>query len=391
MKDLSRKIARRPVAATFDRGLTVLETVESSVHPMNIQEIAAATGIQRLAVYRLLSTLEQRGYIRRGGDKRYRAVKRRKGLLIGYCAPLKGNAFRVDLATSIQEAASQAGIGVMMLDNAPEDAAAALSNAERLIEARADLAMFFQPAERVGHMLSDRFLGAGLKFVTIERAIQGGVYFGANNYLAGKLAGRALGRFAQRNWGGRFDRVVLVEGTPSSTNLHARLAGVLIGLREVFGPVDESRVSHLHGEASGEKSRLVMREYLATLRPGTKLLVSGFNDLSAVGVAQAVREAGWTESVAIVGHNAAQEGRDEIRREGSPFIASVAYFPERYGPRLLRLAESMIAGEAVPPAVYMEHEVIDRDNIDLLYPPLTAATPAKSSPPAPAFAEPRPL
>ncbi|MBL8227387.1 MAG: substrate-binding domain-containing protein [Bryobacterales bacterium] len=373
MRDLSRKIGRKLITGTLERGLIVLETVENSVHPLNIQEIAAATGIQRLAVYRLLSTLEARGYVRRGEDKRYRAVSRRKRLLIGYCAPLTGNAFRADLAASIQAAAAHVGVDIMMLDNPKEDAAAALSNAEHLVEARADLAMFFQPVERVGHMLSDKFQSSGIKFVTIERAIPGGVYFGANNYVAGKLAGRALGRFAQRFWEGRFDRVVLVEGTPGSTNLHARLAGVLIGLREVAGPVDESRVSHLLGEASGEESRLVMRDYLATLAPGTRLLVSGFNDLSAVGAAQAVRESGWSTTVAIVGHNAAQEGRHEIRREASPFIASVAYFPERYGPKLLKLAQSMIAGEAVPPAVYMEHEVIDRDNIDLLYPATASA------------------
>lgn len=356
---------------------------------MNIQEIAAATGIQRLAVYRLLSTLEARGYVRRGSDKRYRAVSRRKRPLIGYCAPLSGNAFRSDLAASIQSAAADAGFDLMMLDNAAEDAAAALRNADTLVEARADLAMFFQPVERVGHMLSDRFSTAAIRFITIERAIQGGVYFGANNYQAGKLAGRALGRFAQRQWSGRFDRVVLVEGAPTNTNVHARLAGVLIGLRDVLGPVDESVVAHLHGNASGETSRLVMGEFLSSLPPGTRLLISGFNDLSAVGAAQAVREAGREKSVAIVGHNAAKEGRDELRRPGSPFIASVAYFPELYGPKLMKLAESMIAGEAVPPAVYMEHAVIDKDNIETLYPAATAARPAKSSPPEPVFSGPR--
>lgn len=384
MPKLSRKIGQNPGASTLDRGLVVLETVERSVHPLNIQEIAVSTGIQRLAVYRLLSTLESRGYVRRGSDKRYRAVSRRKRLLIGYCAPLSGNAFRADLAASIQGAAAEAGLDLMMMDNAADDASAAIRNADALVEARADLAMFFQPVERVGHMLSDRFSTASIKFITIERAIQGGVYFGANNYQAGKLAGRALGRYAQRCWQGRFDRVVLVEGAPTNTNLHARLAGVLIGLREVLGPVDESLVAHLHGNASGETSRMVMREFLNALPSRTRLLISGFNDLSAVGVAQAVREAGREDSVAIVGHNAAKEGRDELRRPGSAFIASVAYFPELYGPRLMKLAESMIAGEAVPPAVYMDHAVIDKDNLETLYPTAMVVKPARSSPPTPA-------
>ncbi len=362
----------RPGAGTLERGLTVLETVERAVHPMNIQEIAAATGIQRLAVYRLLNTLEDRGYVRRGDDKRYRAASRRRRLLIGYCAPLAGNAFRVDLAASIQGAAADAGIDIMMLGNEPDDSSAALKNAGILVEAKADLALFFQPVERVGHMLSDRLQNAGVRFVTLERAIQGGFYFGANNYLAGKLAGHALGQFAKTKWRGGFDRVVLVEASQASSNLHARLAGALIGLRDVVGAVDESRVVLLHSDIAGETSRVVMSRYLKSLRAGTRLLVSCFNDLTAVGVAQAVREAGRAGDVAIVGHNAAREGREELRRPGSPFIASVAYFPELYGPKLMRLAESIVAGDAVPPAIYIEHRVIDRENVDLLYPPAPA-------------------
>jgi ribose transport system substrate-binding protein len=49
-------------------------------------------------------------------------------------------------------------------------------------------------------------------------------------------------------------------------------------------------------------------------------------------------------------------------------IASVAYFPERYGVSLIRLAADMAAGRQVPPAVYTDHLVLDRRNIDRVYP-----------------------
>ena len=44
--------------------------------------------------------------------------------------------------------------------------------------------MFFS-LQALGHMMADRLSAAGLPFITIERPIQGGIYFGANNYLAG--------------------------------------------------------------------------------------------------------------------------------------------------------------------------------------------------------------
>jgi ribose transport system substrate-binding protein len=364
----SREIAKPPGAGTLDKGLTVLEAVERAPHPMTIQQISASVGMQRLAVYRLLSTLEARGYVSRDSDKRYRATSRRRKLLIGYAAPLTGNTFRQDVAASIQNAAARAGVDVMLLDNGTEDAQQVLRNADTLVEARVDVAMFFQPAELLGHMMADRLMNAGRRFITIERPIAGGVYFGANNYQAGKLAGQALGRFARDNWRSRFDQVVLVEGAHTSTNVQARLAGVLVGLRDIIAVVDESKVVHLQGNADREASRVAMADLLRRVSGKARLLVSGFNDISAIGVLDAVRAAGREGTVAIVGHNAMKEGRLEIRKPGSPFIASVAYFPERYGERLVKLACAMVDGDPVSPAVYTEHAVLDRNNVDMVYP-----------------------
>lgn len=355
-------------AGTFEKGLTVLEAVERATHPITIQEVAAATGIQRLAVFRLLTTLEQRGYVRRSEDKRYRAASRRRRVLIGYAGPISGNTFRGDLLTSIQRAAGHAGMDLMVLENTEDDEAQVLRNAQTMVEAKVDVAMFFQPVESLGHMMADRLFSAGLPFITIERPIQGGVYFGANNYQAGRLAGLALGRYAMENWRGRFGRVVLLEGSHTSTNVHARLAGVLVGLREVVGEVDESQVVHLHGKPHLDVSRESMAQLLGQLKRGTRLLVSGFNDLTAVGALHAVRAAGCEKDVAIVGHNAMGEGRAEIRKPRSPFIASVAYFPEKYGDKLVRLACGIIDGEQVPPAVYTDHVVLDKANMNTYYP-----------------------
>ena len=119
----------------LDKGLSVLESVERAPAPATIQEIARLTGIQRLAVYRILATLEQRGYVLRDDSKRYRPATRRRRLQVGYVAPLSGNAFREDLARSLQDAAAQAGVDLLMFDNADRDAHAAGANAERLIDA----------------------------------------------------------------------------------------------------------------------------------------------------------------------------------------------------------------------------------------------------------------
>lgn len=355
-------------AGTLEKGLIVLETVEKATHPLSIQEVVAATGIQRLAVYRLLSTLEARGYVWRSDDKRYRGTLRRRRVVIGYAAPLTGNWFRVDLTASIREAAAQAGFDLLVFDNNEDDAEAALRNAQGLVESQVDVALFFEPVEAIGHLVAERLLSAGIPFITIERPLQGGIYFGANNYQAGKLAGAALGQFALKHWRGRFDHVVLVEAAHTNTNVQARISGVLVGLGELLGELDQAAIIHLDGKLQQDASRAAMAALLPRLEPGARLLISGFNDLSALGALEAARAAGREREVAVVGQNASREALAEIRRRNSRFIASVAYFPELYGAKLLRLVSAIVNGEQVPPAVYTDHLVLSRENVDKYYP-----------------------
>ena len=57
---------------TLDRGLRVLEVVAESPDGLTVTELAAALGIGRTVVYRLVVTLEQHAFLRRSADGRCR-------------------------------------------------------------------------------------------------------------------------------------------------------------------------------------------------------------------------------------------------------------------------------------------------------------------------------
>jgi ribose transport system substrate-binding protein len=352
---------------TLEKGLNILELLEKGSRPLSIQEIAVATKIQRAAVFRLLCTLEHRGYVERLSDKKYRASARRRRTRVGYCAPLSGSPFRVDVAASVKSAVERANLELLVLDTPEGDQETSLKNAQRLVDAGADVAILFQPAEWVGHTMADCLQRAGVPFISIEIPLQGGIYFGANNYHAGRLAGQVLARFAAENWKGKYDRIVLVESSLASTTVPARLAGVLVGLHDRLAPVDKSRVIHLDGRSHLEHTRDAMAAFLAGRRRSERLLIGCFNDPAAMGALEAVRAAGREQDVAIVGQNATAESREEIRNQHSRFIASIAYFPERYGEKLVRVVNALYNREPVAPAVYTEHLVIDSHNVEKFY------------------------
>ena len=71
---------------------------------------------------------------------------------------------------------------------------------------------------------------------------------------------------------------------------------------------------------------------------------------------------------AIVGQNGEPEARAELRSPGTRLVASVAYFPEKYGDGLIRLALDILAHKPVPPSVFRSHQVITPENVDQFYP-----------------------
>ena len=79
----------------------------------------------------------------------------------------------------------------------------------------------------------------------------------------------------------------------------------------------------------------------------------------------------------IVGQNAEPEARAELRSPNTRLIASVAFFPEKYGDGLLKLALDLLSRKAVPPAVFTTHQLITPDNVDHFYPNDSLLAPVK--------------
>ena len=92
------------------------------------------------------------------------------------------------------------------------------------------------------------------------------------------------------------------------------------------------------------------------------------NDSSALGALRAYEEAGRANDCVVVGQNGEPEARAELRTGRSRLIASVGYFPEKYGDGLMRLAFDILARKAVAPAVFTNHQIITPDNVDHYYP-----------------------
>ena len=69
-----------------------------------------------------------------------------------------------------------------------------------------------------------------------------------------------------------------------------------------------------------------------------------------------------------MGQNASPEGRAELRQPGTRLVGSVAYFPEKYGAEIVAVALDILHRRAVPPAVFVKHQLVTPDTVNHIYP-----------------------
>jgi ribose transport system substrate-binding protein len=347
----------------------LLSAFYSSGEALPLREIAVRSGLPKTMVFRLIYTLEKCGMVEKIGDNLYRSCVRplrQKLFKFGYAAQGTDYQFSKDVSIGLERAAAAEGIALISLDNR-YNPKIAQRNADILVREKVDLVIEYQTDENVAPMVASKYSAAGIPLIAIEIPHPGAVYFGANNYEAGLIGGRYLGRWAKQHWQGDVDEIIMI-ALPRAGNLpRMRLTGMLAGLREILPATENCKVNFLDGDGVLSTSFSVVRKHLRACTE-QRFLIGAVNDPSALGALRAFQEVGKAGSCAIMGQNASPEGRAEMRRPDTRLIGSVGYFPEKYGSEVVKLALDILNHRPVPPAVFAKHHLITPENVDHFYP-----------------------
>ena len=290
-----------------------------------------------------------------------------EGLTVGY-AGLSGEfPFVQDVNGGLERAAECFGVELIIADN-EYDPQKALEVADNLITRDIDVAIEFQTDVGVAPALCSKFEAAGIPVIAIDIPHPCAVFFGANNLEAGRIGGENLARVANERWGGDVDALVALELPQSGELPQQRIDGAIEAAQAGLPSLTDDKIVRVDGKGSLEGSLTAMQDALTRLSDADRILVTAINDPSAAGALRAVEQAQRTDQVIIAGQNATIEARDEICRGSEAFIGSVAYFPDRYGDKLIPLAIDLANGVEAPEEVFIDHLWIDGTNIDQYYP-----------------------
>ena len=366
-----------PARANRDRYLVkslvhaseILWAFQHSGEALRLRDVMDRTGFGKGMCFRLLYTLHHCGFLEKVEGNRYRPtseVRRRKRYRIGYAAQGQDSSFPREVHEGLVRAAERERVELIVVDNRYQPKVA-VRNAELLIREGVHLVIEFQTDEAVAPVIASKYFEANIPMIAIDIPHPGATYFGANNYEAGLLAGRYLGKWAKQQWSGRVDEILLVELARAGSLPRARVRGVAAGIREVLHESANAPVVSIDGDGQFKTTLERVRKHLRTSK-AQHVLVGAANDPSALGAARAFQEAGRATTCAIVGQNAEPDARAELRQPRTPLVASVGYFPEKYGDGLIRLALDILARRPVQPAMFVRHHLITPENVDHFYP-----------------------
>jgi ribose transport system substrate-binding protein len=190
----------------------VLSAFRTSGEALPLREICSRSGLPKSMVFRLLYTLERCCLIEKAGENLYRSVLRpfkQRLYRLGYAA--QGTDYKIsqEISTGLQRAAAAEGIELICLDYR-YNARIAQRNADVFVREKVDLVIEFQSDVHVAPIVAAKYREANIPLIAIEIPHPGATYFGANNYEAGLIGGRYLGRWSKQHWPGEVDEIAMI-------------------------------------------------------------------------------------------------------------------------------------------------------------------------------------
>jgi len=241
----------------------------------------------------------------------------------------------------------------------------ARANAEEFASKPVDLAIIYHIDERLGNDLR-HILSPGdnrIPIIAVDIPLPLTTFLGIDNYRAGYQAGEALGQWIQANWDGQVDKVLIMTEQRAVSAIRDRSNAALDGLKDLVS-FSGDNVLYLDGgtqrEIAFERSLPILQLWFDS--GVERVAVMCTNDDTAMGVLEAGRELDQEEKLAVIGQGANLAIHEFRNNPNTHFIASPAYFPERYGEHLIDLALRILNGERVPSNNLIEPICVTLDN-----------------------------
>lgn len=295
-----------------------------------------------------------------------------KTWVIGFNNYMDSHEFCKKVHDGITAAAEQYGVELLYAE-AQMDGTTMIANTEQFIMQGADLIIDFNWVPEIGKTMVEKANAAGVELISMDTEYEGGYYFGANSYNAGKVLGEYLAERVKTDWGGQLDAIVGCWYQGGGDIVKDRVVGAVDALKAASGitmPADNMIIEVDAGASDQAATLKTYAQDFLTAHPDLHhVIFLANNDESGVGLFAGVELAGREADCFIGTTGGDTPFQEHIRAGGGDcWVGSTSFAPELYGDSVIPMAIDILEGKDVPTNVYMEHFVITADNIDEYYP-----------------------
>ncbi len=291
-----------------------------------------------------------------GPNYAYR-LRRNPGKRIGLAMHRGHFDFRREVSESLENACN--GHPTFTLDTRTNNGTyeTIIDGVNHLLAEGVDLLIDYSSNYDVGELVARKAAAQAVPLIMIDLPVQNAYYFGANNVLAGQMAGEWAARYINKHWEGSIDLIVLLQKEISGSVCRQRLYGSLDTLREQtrFNKKDVRGVDCSRGiDFYAHK----LERHLSRLAVAETALVISFGEDTTVDTHEIIRRYSHDRRIIMVGQNHGHHVDHMMREPNSPLLGCVSYAPERYGERIIELAAGILEGRKMETITYTEHEWI---------------------------------
>ena len=287
-------------------------------------------------------------------------------LKVGYISLGESIPFVKLVSDNIKAEAEKAGIELAFCDS-EIDAAKALACAQNLEVQEVQAVLNFQLFEDSSPEICAAYGGLPTIAIDIHQDPCEVAFMGADNTLAGQLAGKYVGDALKAENDCEYTAVVTLDTKGAGATTEARVNGMIAGFEEACGPIDEAKFRSLDVGGTTDLAVTKFGDQLSALEPGGTIVVLSLNDDMSLGAFAAARTAGRETELRLAGQGADPTSWKEIACNPQ-WLADTAYFPERYGEILIPAVVKLLNGETIEENLFTPHEVVTKDNVRTLYP-----------------------
>lgn len=271
----------------------------------------------------------------------------------GFSCLTMDNPYFIELEASLRRNVEAQG-NEMITKDAKSDAELQNQQIEELIAEGID-AIFLAPVDWITIESSlDRLNEEGIKIINLDTQVQTfdkvDAYVGSDNSNAGKLCGKDL--LTRLPEGGK---IIIVE-CPNRNSINERIKG----FEKTIAKEGFEVVARIDAKGDLDVALPEVEEVLKN-NPDVVAIMCG-NDPTALGALVAANSVG-ANNLIIYGIDGSPEVKEEIAKEGSLIVATVAQSTEQIGEQAATVALQMMNDEKYEEVIYIDTYIINKENI----------------------------